>query len=221
MALASPDLPAVPPLVVPEMPGEVVMLADVKSTRRGLTATIVAPDAPGLYRLVTTIHDSDGAALDTAPGRPIQALLVRVIRPLSASVAATSHIEVAAGSAVELPVAVMNSGVASWAGDPKTPGTDQRRARQPSGPKGQLVGHWVRLDTSTPSGEEGAVWATVDPDPGKTELVSLRLTAPVQAGEYLLLLDVMSRLDGSLTAAGGEPVVVRVTVVPRGPLGGS
>ena len=58
----------------------------------------------------------------------------------------------------------------------------------------------------------------MDPDPGKTELVSLHLTAPVQAGEYLLLLDVMSRLDGSLTAAGGDPVVVRVTVVPHGPL---
>jgi hypothetical protein len=203
------------------MPGDVVMLADVKSRRRGLTATIVAPDVPGLYRLVTTIHDSEGAVLDIAPGRPIQALLVRVIRPLSASVAAKDHIEVAAGSAVELPVAVMNSGVASWAGDPKVQGTNQHKARQPSDPKGQLVGHWVRLDTSTPSGDDGAIWTTVDPDPGQTELVSLRLTAPVQAGEYLLLLDVISRFDGSLTAAGGEPVVVLVTVVPRGPVDGS
>ena len=197
------------------------MLADVKFTPRRLTATIVAPDAPGLYRLVTTIHDGEGAALDTVPGRPIQALLVRIIRPLSASVAATSHIEVAAGSAVELPVAVMNDGVAFWSGDPKRQGTGQPRVRQPSGPQGQLVGHWVPLDTSTPSGEVDAVWATVDPDPGKTELVALHLTAPVRAGEYLLLLDVMSGLDGSLTAAGGEPVVVRVTVVPRGPLDGS
>ena len=204
-----------PQLVVPEMPGDVVMLADVKSTRRGLTATIVAPDAPGLYRLVTTIHDSEGATLDTVPDRPIQALLVRVIRPLSASVAAASHIEMVAGSALDLPVAVMNSGVAYWAGDPNTEGSELPKARQPSDPKGQLVGHWVRLDTST-TGEGGAVRATVDPEPGTTELVSLNLRAPDQAGEYLLLLDVVSRLDGSLTAAGGEPVVVRVTVVPRG-----
>ena len=210
-----------PSLVVPEVLGEVVTLVDVKRGKQGLTASVAAPDVPGLYRLVTTVHDAEGVALQTGAEGWTPALLVQVTRPISAVVTATDHVDVTAGSTVDLPVAVMNSGNTSWVSHERKTDTDERKARPSSDPKARLIGHWVRLDTSTSASGDAPVWASVGPDPGTTEIASLRFTAPLRPGEYLLVLDVMSRLDGSLTAVGGEPVVVRVTVTPRGTLGGS
>jgi hypothetical protein len=215
------DLPAVSPLVTPEVLGEVVDLADVKLGAQGLTAAIIAPDAPGLYRLVATVHDAEGVALDDGAQQPIPALLVQVMPALSAVVETTRHIDVPAGSAVDLPVIVRNTGTVPWVGPETTLDGVERRAGPKAESKALLVGHWIRLDTSTSADEERPVWATLDPAPGATDVVSLDFIAPVLPGDYLLVLDVMSRVDGSLTAAGGEPVVVRVTVGPRGTLGGS
>ena len=223
LPVASPSIeePATPPLVMPEVLGAVVELVAVKSTARNLTAAIVAPDAPGLYRLVTTVHDADGAAFDTGAEPPTRALIVRVMGPLSAVVAAPTHLDVVAGSTVDLPVAVMNSGIVPWVTNDPATDEDERKPARSSGSTALLAGHWVRLETSTSPSEDGPVSVRLDAAPGLTDIVSLRLSAPGRQGEYLLILDVVSRVDGSLAAAGGDPVVVRVTVTQRGTFGGS
>ena len=43
---------------------------------------------------------------------------------------------------------------------------------------------------------------------------ALALSVPASPGEYLLILDVVTPEHGSLIAAGVEPTIVRVTVVP-------
>jgi hypothetical protein len=50
--------------------------------------------------------------------------------------------------------------------------------------------------------------------PGKSANATLGLTAPNAAGQYLLLLDVVTPERGSLLASGADPTVIRVTVVP-------
>ena len=76
----------------------------------------------------------------------------------------------------------------------------------------QLVGRWLRLDHTGGAGGAGPARVRLEPAPGATERAILHLVAPDLPGEYLLVLDVVSGSVGSLTAAGGDPVVVRVTV---------
>jgi hypothetical protein len=48
--------------------------------------------------------------------------------------------------------------------------------------------------------------------PGSGSVVQLDLVSPPVAGEYLLLLDVVSPAHGSLSALGNAPALVRVSV---------
>ena len=51
--------------------------------------------------------------------------------------------------------------------------------------------------------------------PAKSDrCASLALSVPASPGEYLLVLDVVTPEHGSLIAAGVEPTIVRVAVVP-------
>jgi hypothetical protein len=79
-------------------------------------------------------------------------------------------------------------------------------------PPAFLVAHWLRLDPpgGTPPAE--VVRERVAAAPGETGQATLRLAAPELAGTYLLVLDVVSPLHGSLVAAGEDPAIVRVTV---------
>jgi hypothetical protein len=198
--------------VTPESPGDVVVLAEAKAGPKGLRATLEVPPTPGLYRLVTTLHGADDVALDASTQERIPALVVRVTGSLSAIITAPEHLAAVTGAALELPVAVLNSGAVPWGvvpevSDPEEPGSEIPLASQP-----QLVGHWLRLDDSGGAGGRDVARARVEPAPGATERTMLNLVAPELPGEYLLVLDVVSPLAGSLTAAGGDPVVVRVTV---------
>ena len=212
---ASPG-PALEPargLVTPEVPGDVVMLAEVRATAKSVRADVDVPDTPGLYRLVTTIHDAQGVAFDAATQDRIPALLVRVTGTISARLATTDQLVVTTGDSVELPVAVMNSGTVAWA-ESRSIGraADGGDTGEPASPPALLVGHWVRLDPASGGPDLGTVWARLAVAPGATEQVSLYLVAPDMPGDYLLLLDVVSPSQGSLVAAGNEPVSVRVTV---------
>jgi hypothetical protein len=48
--------------------------------------------------------------------------------------------------------------------------------------------------------------------PGATASVDLALAAPAAAGEYLVVIDVIDPVVGSLAALGVPPGIVRVTV---------
>lgn len=200
-------------LVTPEVPGDVVMLAEVRATAKSVRADVDVPDRPGLYRLVTTIHDAQGVAFDAATQDRIPALLVRVTGTISARLATTDQLVVTTGDSVELPVAVMNSGTVAWA-ESRSIGraADAGDTGDPASPPALLVGHWFRLEPVGGGPDLGTVWARLAIAPGATEQVSLHLIAPDMPGDYLLLLDVVSPSRGSLVAAGNEPVSVRVTV---------
>jgi hypothetical protein len=80
-----------------------------------------------------------------------------------------------------------------------------------------LVARWVDLSglVTTPAGPVGAVTSSMLPaglQPGATADVEFQLTAPAAPGEYLLILDVVDPITGSLAAAGVPPGIVRVTV---------
>jgi hypothetical protein len=48
--------------------------------------------------------------------------------------------------------------------------------------------------------------------PGAKAAVDLQALAPPAAGEYLLMLDVVTPDRGSLVASGANPTLIRVTV---------
>jgi len=50
--------------------------------------------------------------------------------------------------------------------------------------------------------------------PGDSVKAILGLSVPKVAGDYLLILDVVTPERGSLIASGADPTLVRVTVVP-------
>jgi hypothetical protein len=210
-------VPSAPPIVLisPEVQGTVVSLSDVSVTKSGISAEVVTPLEPGLYRLVVSIHDRDGVAFGAPTQERIPALIVRVTGELSAVISATDRLSVAAGATVDLPVSVANTGHLAWvSGEPwqsiASPVTLPALGEwYPA-----LVGQWMRPDGSAAGSETVAARATTYPSPGATEDVVLPLTAPLEPGTYLLLLDVVSPAYGSLTAVGGSPVVVRVEVTP-------
>ncbi|MCJ7711905.1 MAG: hypothetical protein MUQ32_13870, partial [Chloroflexi bacterium] len=178
-----------------------------------ISAELVTPTEPGLYRLAVSIHDADGVAFDARTQEHIPALTVRVTGELSAVVSATDRLRVAAGSSVDLPVTVANTGHLSWVSGVLWQSVDGPLTTPAIGEwYSTLVGQWVRLDGSGATSETVAARATIRPLPGATEEVSLALTAPPEPGTYLLVLDVVSPLYGSLTAVGGSPMVVRVDV---------
>jgi hypothetical protein len=133
---------------------------------------------------------------------------------LSAVVSATDRLRVAAGADVSLPVTIANTGRLAWSFDaPAQAAVDPLTQPGPAVPYPELVGQWLRLGASGAALEAVTARATVEPLPGATEDALLALTAPSEPGTYLLVLDVVTPLYGSLTAAGGPPMVVRVEVV--------
>jgi hypothetical protein len=58
---------------------------------------------------------------------------------------------------------------------------------------------------------------TVAAPPGDTVQVALELTAPLAPGDYLLVLDIVSPLHGSLTAQGMPPIAIPIRVDPVDP----
>ena len=93
---------------------------------------------------------------------------------------------------------------------------DPVRGRAVANPVPLLVGRWVPLDPGT--APEAAAATTFAPRlaPGQQAVVPLDLIAPTTPGAYLLLVDVVTPLHGSLAALGVPPAQIRVTVSPPG-----
>jgi hypothetical protein len=79
-----------------------------------------------------------------------------------------------------------------------------------------LVARWVDLGAAAAgTATSGGVANSILPAglaPGASADVSFLLTAPATAGEYLLVLDVIDPVTGSLAAAGVPPGIVRVSI---------
>ena len=202
-------------LVVPEQPGEIV--APVRAKRLpagGIAVPVAVPSTPGLYRLVATIHQPDGVAYDAATQALVPALVVRVTGPLAATYEAPLTATAAAGTGFTITVRVTNLGLSAL-GLPAEVDRVRGAATEPA-IAATVVARWVDLDAvgapASPAGSVGhsdlpAVFA-----PGASVDVDVPLTAPSAPGGYLLVLDVVDPVVGSLAAAGVPPGIVGVTV---------
>ena len=203
---------ALPDLVVPEAPGEVVAPVVAKRIPAGgFSVAVHVPSTPGLYRLVATIHQPDGLAYDAATQALVPALVVRVTGPRTAAYAVQSAATAGPGQIVHLGAAISNLGKAAWGHVAVVPKVGDAE-REPAS-RALVVARWVSLGSAAAVGGTGA--STMLPAgmaPGATASVDLALAAPAAAGEYLVVIDVIDPVVGSLAALGVPPGIVRVTV---------
>ncbi|HUQ78595.1 MAG TPA: hypothetical protein VM427_06970 [Patescibacteria group bacterium] len=211
---------AAPPpidLVVPEQAGEVVApVAATKLAGGGIEVPVAVPATPGLYRLVSTVHQADGVAFDAATQALIPALVVRVTGPLTATYSAPPTATVVAGRSFGLAVTVSNLGRNPWGRAAEIHGVDA--AETVPAARATLVARWVdlggtRVGNLAPAGTSAGSILPAGLRPGASVAVDFWVTAPAEGGEYLLVLDVVDPSTGSLAAAGVPPGIVRVTVI--------
>jgi hypothetical protein len=204
-----------PDLVAPEVPGQVVAPVAAKLVKgNGLSVPVRVPAAPGLYRLVATLHQSDGLAFDAATQTLLPALVVRVTGPRAAVYAAPLAATARAGQPFSLKVAVSNLGSTAWGHPASRPAVGEAELQPAS--RATLLARWVGLSAYLPAGSLPAGTASsilpAGLAPGATATAQFNLTAPPAPGEYLIVLDVLDPVAGSLAALGVPPGVVRVTV---------
>ncbi len=197
-------------LVAPERAGSVVEPVPVKAGPTRLVVPISMPAERGRHRLVLTLHDESGVAFDAASQALLSGVIVRVAGQLEAAWSVPPGLDVVAGSVTELPVVLANIGAERW-GRPIVDGP----IRRPSfvRPGAVIVGHWLALD---PAAASPPVRVRADLrdglDPGASATATLRLAAPAEPGDYLLVLDVVVPGQGSLASKGVDPQLVRITV---------
>ncbi len=225
-ASAAPDAPPVEPaadfgLVTAERLGDVVAPTKLKITRTVMAFDVAAPKAPGRYRLTVLLHDAEGVAYDAATQAMVPNLLVRVTGELDAGIDAPTRLDLAPGAAGSVPLWVANLSKAPWGHGRIEDDKDPDGVLAPVA--AQLTGTWVALDGL----DDAAVQAAADAAsvtarslpaglrPGAVISTELAVFAPTVAGEYLLVLDIVTPEAGSLTAKGVEPTIIRVTVAPQ------
>ena len=204
-----------PDLVTPEVAGELVapVRAKVLATG-GLSVPVRIPAAPGLYRLVATLHESDGLAYDASTQALVPALVVRVTGPRTAVYTVPASATGRAGQPFPFVVDVTNLGSTPWGHAASRPTRGDAELIPAS--RATLVARWISLgatvDPTDPTSGTGSSILPAGLAPGATVTTQLMLTAPVVPGEYLLVLDVLDPDSGSLAALGVPPGIVRVTV---------
>jgi hypothetical protein len=80
-----------------------------------------------------------------------------------------------------------------------------------------VVGRWIPLSITSalptdPASQVVGAALPIGMKPGVNVEADLALTAPAAAGDYLLMLDIVTPDEGSLVASGATPTLVRVTV---------
>ena len=208
-------------LVVPEQFGSVVEPVRASRGTRGLRVDVAYPAAPGLYRLTATLHTPDGVAYDAATQAMLVPVLVRVGGAMAVAYGAPATLSATAGVSVDLPVRVLNAGSSRW--DQVLAAPLSRVASEPEDElrtttvPPYLVATWVSADgLAVPAPLtvrlDDAVFA-----PGGSADALLGLEVPAEPGTYLLLLDVLTPESGPMSAMGGAPAIVRVTVNAAAP----
>ena len=209
------EAPAVD-LVVPERTGSVVAVGKVARADGGIAVEAAYPDAPGLYRLVPTLHTPSGEAYDAATQGLLTPVFVRVGGSVGVAYGAPASLSLPAQTTAVVPVRVVNSGSEPWDSYVTTPPGEDAGEELPNGRlthvSATLTATWI---SATGLAGPAASTAVLDPDisgPGADVAVTLGIEAPEAAGDYLLLLDVVSAAHGPLSAQGNAPAIIRITV---------
>jgi hypothetical protein len=208
-----PDDPPTIDLIGPETLGTVVSVAAASRMPDGLAIPITMPEEPGLYRLVTTVHDTEGVAFDAATQALIPALLVRVTASMSAAYAAPAALHPDPDETFSVRVRVANTGTDAWRQPaPIDPVLGQR---VPGDGEPLLVARWIGLDEIVPSGQPpSAAVIAADVRPGSESVLQFDLVAPPRPGRYLLMFD-LRMADGRSFASMGIPPGITAVVVGR------
>ncbi|MEI7742233.1 MAG: hypothetical protein WCK58_00630 [Chloroflexota bacterium] len=211
----TPDAPAVD-LVVAEQAGRVVEPQPATQTAGGLVVNVAYPKASGLYRLTAMLHTPEGVAYDAATQALLTPVIVRVGGPVAAAYGVQPTLSAAPGTAVGVMLRVVNTGSVRWdqvvtAPPSKVAGEAQLPARTSTVPA-HLIATWVSSDGLAVPDPVTLPLDAIVAGPGGSTTVTLSLVAPGLAGEYLLLVDVLSPSAGPISALGTAPALIRVTV---------
>jgi hypothetical protein len=165
--------------------------------------------------LTTTIHDAGDVALDASTQALVAVLLVQVSRPVSVAYGLVGEVSAAAGGTLTLRLRVANDGALPWSEPPQTvtPWGGSIIHEQPT-----INVRWLSLDDSDDTAGPTLTIAGPALAPGEETIVPLALRAPSEAGWYLLLIDLVSPLHGSMAAAGCPVAEARVLVQPVDPV---
>ena len=202
-------------LVEPERIGAVVDVVPVVRTSTGLRIKVTYPTAPGLYRLVVTLHTPSGMAYDAATQALLVPVIVRVGGPMAVAYGAPSSLAVTAGASSGVAIRVVNAGSEPW--DKVMPAAPITQIEDPGAdglfaPPARLVATWVSAEGLAVPEPVTVFLGTTVAEPGGVSSVLVELTAPATPGSYLVLLDVLSPSRGPLSALGSAPAIIRVTV---------
>ncbi len=186
--------------------------AAVTIGKKALSVPVTYPSVPGRYRLTISLHDKDGVAYDAATQAMIPSLIVRVTGDFDGAIQAAPSAAVTANSAVTFGVNVTNLGQTAWGHNAQAipSGTAPAEAAY-------VVGRWIPLSVGAslqadPTAQIVGAPLPIGLKPGARASVDLQALAPPAAGEYLLMLDIVTPDRGSLVASGADPTVIRVTV---------
>jgi hypothetical protein len=201
-------------LVQPEQLGSLVQPVAATLSHGNLKVAVKLPDRPGRYRLVITLHDKTGVAFDPATQEMVRGLLVRVTGPHDAQYLVSPTKQATAGDPFALPVGVANLGKNPWGNELSA---SRRTGEARPETHAVLVAHWIALGSAgatEPSAATPDITLDLPPAvaPGAVTRGILIGTAPAAAGDYLVILDVVTPELGSLAAKGVSPGIVRVTV---------
>jgi hypothetical protein len=186
-----------------------------------LQVDLVLPASPGTYVLTVTLSDVRATAFDAPTQRAIPPLTVRIVPPVAVAFDVIPAIDMEPGGSIRTSIRIANPGAVDWADPPDRRVPDQpapRPALARRDPTARLIGHWLAL-TAWSAALPDDLALPLQVDPGTHQVVALDLVAPAVPGSYLLVLDVVSPLYGSLGAAGAELGSIRV-IVGRGLLPG-
>ncbi len=231
----------VPPqldLVAPEASDSLLVTRPARGTGRHRTVTFRIPARPGLYRLVVTVHDPEGIAYDGATQQLLRPLIVHVTGSLWASYAAPVQLTGTAGEPLDFGLRVANTGSTTWGTPPAVvpkpvPAGLARPHAGPLRPPVEpdpsptiepaavplVVVRWVGLvvdplSATAPPAAISLALPTAFVAPGSSEVVPVSIPTPPTAGQYLLLVDLVTADGVSLTASGVPPALIRVFVAP-------
>ena len=196
-------------LIVPEQAGDVVAPVAVKVTKKAFQVPVVLPDAAGRYRLTITLHDADGVAYDAATQALLPPLVVRVTGDFDGAITAAPSATVVAGgeAAARRPRREPRQEGLGPRGHQDAVGQGQPGARR-AGHRGRALDPAVGRRELLPDRDDPHRVRRTCPiglAPGATADAWLYLTSPEAAGDYLLVLDVVTPDDGSLVASGANP----------------
>jgi len=208
-------------LTVGEASADVVETAVASLSDGALRLSVPAPAAPGTYVVLLTLQTADGTPYDPATQSLLRPFTVALPGPLGLRMTGPASVSAPAGAPVPLGVGLANTGTEAW-GSPlylsmwSDPVLDPALERRFSGAL-WLTATWLSAATGAVLPGGSAPLPRSLGAPGGSAEARLRLTAPPQAGPYLVLLSLT--VHGDLGEFPGTTLTIPVAVGPPEPGG--